>query len=130
MGQLNKYLAHGEIIEGPFSFTSQKGQGVKFGFLVGWPYFPQGKKEEPLVRYENIRLSVYAFGSIAEVIKKEYRKGDYLTIEGRLSYVNFEDNQGKIAPRLYVILECVYPAPRYKSYGERKEALRNKMRQP
>ena len=119
MGQLNKYLAHGEIIEGPFSFTSEKSKGVKFGFLVRWPYFPENKKEEPLVRYENIRLSVYGFGNITEVIKKEYRKGDYLTIEGRLSYLNFKDNQGKVVPKLCVILECVYPAPRYKSYGQR-----------
>jgi len=127
MGQLNKYLAHGQIIEGPFSFTSQKGQGVKFGFLVRWPYFPQGKKEEPLVKYENITLSAYGFGNIAEVIKKEYRKGDYLTIEGRLSYLNFKDNKGKVMPKLCVILECVYPAPRYKSYGQRNEAMRKEM---
>ena len=129
MGQLNKYLAHGEIIEGPFSFTSQKGKGVKFGFLVRWPYFPQGKKGEPLVKYENIMLSVYGFGNIAEVVKKEYRKGDYLTIEGRLNYLNFKDNQGKVMPKLCVILECVYPAPRYKSYGQRNEALQKEMRQ-
>lgn len=128
MGQLNKYLAHGEIIKGPFSFTSQKGQGVKFGFLVKWPYFPQDKKEEPLVKYENIRLWVYAFGRIAEIIKKEYKKGDYLTIEGRLTYINFKDNQGKIIPKLCVILECVYPAPGYRSYAERDKALRKEMR--
>ncbi len=127
MGQLNKYLAHGEIIEGPFSFSSQKGQGVKFGFLVRQPYFPQGKKDEPLVKYENIMLSIYGFGKIAEVIKKEYKKGGYLTIEGRLSYVNVKDDQGKIVPKLCVILEYFYPAPRYRNYGQRKEAIRKGM---
>jgi len=129
MAQFNKYFAHGQIIDGPFSFTSQKGKGVKFRFLVKWPYFPQDKKEGTLVKYENITLLVYGFGRIAEIIKKEYRKGDYLTIEGRLGYLNFKDNQGKITPKLCVILESVYPAPRYRSYAERNEAIRKEMRQ-
>ncbi len=129
MGQLNKYLAHGQIIEGPFSFSSQKGKGVKFGFLVSQPYFPQGKKDEPLVKYENIRLLVFGFGKVAEVIKKEYSKGDYLTLEGHLTYLDVKDMQGKIIQKLCVILESVYPAPRYKSYRERNKVLGKKMRQ-
>lgn len=128
MGQLNKYIAHGEIIEGPFSFTSQKGKGIKFSFLVKWPYFPQDKKEEPLVKYDNITLSVYGFGRIAEIVRQKYRKGNYLSIEGRLSYMNFKDNQGKTTPKLCVILEYVYPAPRYRSYQERNEGIRKSTR--
>jgi len=109
---LNKTILMGRLATNPENLTIGE-NNIKSSFVIAVKrnYIPKGGQDVDFIK-------VNAWNKTAEFIKKYFKKGNLITLEGELHIDRFEDKNGKKASHHCVVVEKVY-------FCERKKEVEN-----
>ena len=109
---LNKTILMGRLATNPENLTIGE-NNIKSSFVIAVKrnYTPKGGQDVDFIK-------INAWNKTAEFIKKYFKKGNLITLEGELHVDRFEDKNGKKASHHCVVVEKVY-------FCERKKEVEN-----
>lgn len=99
---LNKTILMGRLATNPENLTIGE-NNIKSSFVIAVKrnYTPKGGQDVDFI-------NVNAWNKTADFIKKYFKKGNLITLEGELHVDRFEDKNGKKSSRHGVVVEKVY----------------------
>jgi single-strand DNA-binding protein len=88
----NRVQLIGNLGMNPETVQTENGSKlVKFSLATSYTYKNQKGEKVTDTQWHNI----VGWGNIAELSEKYLKKGDQITVEGRLAYRNYEDKEGQ-----------------------------------
>ncbi|MCR6513919.1 MAG: single-stranded DNA-binding protein [Clostridium sp.] len=109
---MNKIVLIGRLIKDPELVVVQNNDTVRTKFIIA---VDRSFKSSDGIRHSDL-IPVIAWGKKAEVICKYMKKGNQISISGRLSTGSYEDKDGVKRFRAEVVVED------FKFVGSRREA--------
>lgn len=118
---MNKVILMGRLVRDPEIKYSQGGEPLavaRYTLAVNRRFKRQGEQDADFI-------NCVAFGKTGEFAEKYFRKGQMVSVVGRLQVRSWEDSDGKKRWATDVVIEDQYFAESKGASGEKKEAAQD-----